>query len=301
LDALIIDVEYLGKSNYIACCLLAGDRPVIIDPGPAVSLGTLEEGLARFGLKLTDLHGILLTHIHLDHAGATGSIVARNPKMKVYVHERGAPHMIDPTRLLRSAKRLYGNQMDAMWGEFLPIPLESVRVLKGGEVLEVAGRHVDVAYTPGHASHHVSYLDTANGTVFVGDTAGIRIANNPHVLPVTPPPDIDLEAWEESLQRIERWKPTQLFVTHFGPATGVGAHLAQHREQLHRWAETVRAGVESDATDEECIEEFTRGVVADLEEHVSAEEVAVYRHGAGPEMSWNGLARYWRKKSEESK
>ena len=300
MDALIIDVEYLGKSNYIACCLLAGDRPVIIDPGPAVSLGKLEEGMARAGLKLADLHGILLTHIHLDHAGATGTIVARNPKMKVYVHERGAPHMIDPTRLLASAKRLYGDEMDAMWGEFLPVPVDSVRVLSGGEVLEVADRHVDVAYTPGHASHHVSFLDTANGTAFVGDTAGIRIANNPYVVPVTPPPDIDLEAWEESLQRIESWNPARLFVTHFGPATGVDEHLARFREHLHTWATTVRQAIESDATTEESVEEFTRGVVAELDDRLSAEETFLYQQGGAPEMSWHGLARYWKKKSEAS-
>ncbi len=206
-DTRIIDVEYLGKRQFIACALLEGNGPAIVDPGPTVSFAKLEEGLRRAGISIDDLETVLLTHIHLDHAGATGTIVQRNPRIEVCVHERGARHMIDPSRLLASAELLYGDQMDTMWGEFLAVPEDNVRVLSGGETLEVAGRRVEVAYTPGHASHHVSYLDTSTGTAFVGDTAGIRIANLPLVQPVTPPPDIDLEGWDESIQKIEAWMP----------------------------------------------------------------------------------------------
>ncbi|MCH7825319.1 MAG: MBL fold metallo-hydrolase [Acidobacteria bacterium] len=293
-----IDVEYLGMTRYIACCLLEGDGPAIIDPGPTVSLGKLEEGLWRAGLSIDDLGSVLLTHIHLDHAGAAGTIVKRNPRIKVYVHEKGASHMIDPERLLASAEHLYGDQMDVLWGDFLAVPKDNVRALSGGEALEVAGRQLQVAYTPGHAVHHVSYLDTSTGTAYVGDTAGIRIANDPFVLPVTPPPDIDLELWESSLQKIEAWRPERLFVTHFGQADGVEGHLDRFRGHLHDWATAVRRGVESDASDEQCVEEFTASVESRLNESVSADKVPLYLQGGAPSMSWHGLARYWRRTLE---
>ncbi len=299
-DIMLIDVEYLGQSRYIACALLEGDNPVIIDPGPTVSMAMLEQGLSRAGLSIDDLAGILLTHIHLDHAGATGTIVKRNPRLTVYVHRRGARHMIDPARLLRSAERLYGNRMDALWGDFLAVPEDNVRPLEGGETLELAGRRLEVAYTPGHASHHVSYLDTSNGTAFVGDTAGIRIFDNPFVLPVTPPPDVDLEAWETSLAKIEAWNPDKLFVTHFGPAHDVGAHLEQFRERLAEWATAVRDGLASDENDDTCVETFTATILEQLSAGVAPDEISLYQQGGAPEMSWRGLARYWTKKSEDA-
>lgn len=297
-DPITIDVEYLGRARYIACALLDGDGPVIVDPGPSVSLDTLEAGLGAAGLVLDDLAGILLTHIHLDHAGAAGTIVRRNPRVTVYVHERGARHLVAPERLLDSARRLYGDRMGELWGEFLAVPPGNVRALAGGEVLEVAGRRLEVAYTPGHASHHVSYLDTSSGTAFVGDTAGIRIADQPFVLPVTPPPDIDLEIWETSLGEIEAWRPERLYVTHFGIATGVAEHLAEFRRRLQGWAAGVREGLAGPATDEECIAAFTTEVIAQLEEELPADVVPLYRQGGAPDMSWQGLARYWRKRSE---
>jgi glyoxylase-like metal-dependent hydrolase (beta-lactamase superfamily II) len=294
----VIDVEYLGNEHYIACALLEGDAPVIVDPGPTVSLAKLEEGLSRHGLSLDDLAGVLLTHIHLDHAGAAGSIVKRNPRIDIYVHQRGARHMVDPRRLLNSAERLYGDRMDELWGEFLAVPADNVRALAGGETLRLAGRRLEVAYTPGHASHHVSYLDDTTGTAFVGDTAGIRIAGNPYVLPVTPPPDVDLEIWETSLRKIEAWDPKRLFVTHFGAAEGVEEHLQQFRRGLHEWATIVRDGLASNRTDEECVETFTAGVIAGLEERLPQETIPLYQQGGAPDMSWHGLARYWKKKSE---
>ena len=297
-DIRIIDVEYLGRQQFIACALLEGDGPAIIDPGPTVSLAKLEEGLGRAGISIDDLETVLLTHIHLDHAGATGTIVKRNPRIKVCVHERGARHMIDPSRLLASAELLYGDEMEAMWGDFLAVPQDNVVALSGGETLELAGRRMEVAYTPGHAAHHVSYLDTSTGTAFVGDTAGIRIANMPLVLPVTPPPDIDLEGWDESLRKIEAWTPERLFVTHFGPAEGVDDHLAEFRSGLHDWAQQVRNDLETGADQERSIDEFTDSVVELLEQGLPADHVALYQQGGAPEMSWLGLARYWRKKWE---
>jgi glyoxylase-like metal-dependent hydrolase (beta-lactamase superfamily II) len=296
----VVDVEYLGNEYYIACAVLEGDEGIaLIDPGPSVSLPGLERGLARGGYSLADVTDLLLTHIHLDHAGGTGTIVKRNPKIRVCVHERGAPHMIDPERLLASAGRIYGDQMDALWGEFLPVPEANVEVLAGGEALSTGGRTLAVAYTPGHASHHVSFFDAGTGIAYVGDTAGIRIANEAVTLPVTPPPDINLEAWEESLQKIEAWSPERLFVTHFGADPNVAANLEQLRTRLMQWSLHVRRGMQSGASTEENAEAFVRWVIEDLEQNLPADKVPVYQVSSMPEMSWHGLARYWRKKEQK--
>jgi glyoxylase-like metal-dependent hydrolase (beta-lactamase superfamily II) len=189
-----IDVRHLGRERVICCFALDG---VIVDPGPESSHRTLLEALGNEVPR-----AILLTHIHLDHAGATGALVRRWPHAEVWVHERGARHVVDPSKLVASATRLYGDDMARLWGEIVPVPQENLRVLAGGE--RVAGFHV--AYTPGHASHHVSYLHEATGTAFVGDVGGVRIDGGP-IVPPTPPPDIDLEAWRASLDLVAGWRP----------------------------------------------------------------------------------------------
>lgn len=205
-----IDLRFLGMKRVIGAAILEGPSGLtIIDPGPTSCLPALESGLAAMGRQLSDVRMLLLTHIHLDHAGATGTLLHRLPEAVVYVHERGAPHMIEPSKLLASATRLYGSNMDRFWGEFRAAPAERVRVIAGGERLEVAGRTLNVEYTPGHASHHVSYFDTTTGIAYVGDTGGIRVVGD-YIKAPTPPPDIDLELWEESLRTIESWKPAAL-------------------------------------------------------------------------------------------
>ncbi|HEX6586677.1 MAG TPA: MBL fold metallo-hydrolase [Solirubrobacterales bacterium] len=200
----LIDVRHLGRERVIGCWVLDG---VLIDPGPTSSLENLLEALGGETPR-----ALLLTHIHLDHAGASGTIVRRWPELPVYVHERGARHLADPAKLLASASRLYGDQMEHLWGEVAPVPERNLRPLSGGE--ELLG--FEVAYTPGHASHHVSYLHTDSGRAFVGDTAAVRIPPSDFVLPPTPPPDIDLELWNRSIDRILEWEPTSLGLTHFG-------------------------------------------------------------------------------------
>ena len=222
-----IDLQFRGSPRVIATALINGPGGVtLIDPGPTSCLPVLEAGLRDRGLTLRDVRTLLLTHIHLDHAGATGTIVERVPGIKVYVHERGAPHMIDPAKLLASAARLHGDQMDALWGAFLPVPASQVTALAGGERLELSGTSMRVAYTPGHAKHHVSYLDERAGMAYVGDTGGVRITGD-YLLAPTPPPDIDIEAWQSSLDLIDAWQPVSLFLTHFGPIdAGTGAPRA---------------------------------------------------------------------------
>jgi glyoxylase-like metal-dependent hydrolase (beta-lactamase superfamily II) len=293
-----IDVEHLGNQQVIACCLLEGDgQAALVDPGPASSLPTLLAKLEEHGLRVTDVTAILLTHIHLDHAGATGTLVQRHPRLKVFVHERGAVHMIRPARLLESAQRIYGDQMRYLWGEFLAVPEANIHALRGGERIAAGGRALDVEYTPGHASHHVSYFDSSTGLAFTGDTTGIRIANRPTLLPPTPPPDIDLELWSNSLELIARRKPAKFFLTHFGVAEPVDQHLAMMREQLQRWAERVRVSLENNLDDAARMQQFVRDVFDDLKHSLTEEEAERYMKGASPEMCWQGLARYWRKRT----
>ncbi len=297
----IIDVEYLGNPKVIAACLLEGDgNAAVIDPGPTSALHTLRSKLDQLGLGVAGVDTILLTHIHLDHAGATGSLVRENPRICVYVHQRGAPHMIDPARLLESAQRLYGAEMDRLWGEFLPVPAANVSALAGGEQLDLGGRRLEVEYTPGHASHHVSYFDTANGLAFVGDTAGIRIANGQTILPITPPPDIDLESWAKSWEQIKARHPERMFLTHFGAAEGVSEHLEELRGRLEEWSVAVRESLKDGADDAARAAQFAEQVTAKLKQHLPERDAYRYAKGAALDLCWYGLARYWRKRAGAS-
>ncbi len=293
----LIDVEYLGYPKVIAPCLLEGDGSVaMVDPGPSSSLATLRRKLDELGLGVAGIDTILLTHIHLDHAGATGSLVRENPRIRVYVHQRGATHMVDPARLLESARRLYGDEMERLWGEFLPVPQANVTALAGGERVSIGGRQLEVVYTPGHASHHVSYFDAVTGLAFVGDTAGIRIANARTILPITPPPDIDLESWAKSWEQILARRPERMFLTHFGPAEGVEEHLAELRKRMEEWSTAVRESLDKGAEDAERATQFAQQVTAKLKQHLSEQEAIRYAKGAALELCWYGLARYWRKR-----
>ena len=195
----VIDVQHLGRPHVIGCWEV--EEGVLVDPGPECSLQNVIEALGD-----SEPRALLLTHIHLDHAAGTGAMVRRWPELEVYVHERGAPHLIDPSKLLASAGRLYGDQLTYLWGEILPVPEANVRVLQGGE--SVLGMRV--AYTPGHASHHVCYLHEQTGTAFVGDVAACRIPPSQLLMPPTPPPDIDIELWEESIAIVEGWEARAL-------------------------------------------------------------------------------------------
>lgn len=292
----LVDVRYLGQDRYIAPCLLEDDTGVaVVDPGPTSSLAGLEAGLAERGLTTANIHTLLLTHIHLDHAGATGTLVKRHPHMRVYVHEKGARHMIDPTKLIASAKRLYDPYMDYMWGEFLATPADNVTVLTGGETITVGGRKLEVVYTPGHAVHHVSYFDQLDGIAFTGDTTGMRPLDQPCAMPVTPPPDIDLDGWKTSLAAILERHPQRLFITHFGPAADPQWHIAQMSERLAKWAEQVAADLRANLPEAEAANAFAAQCTAELTSHVPAAEFGPMIRPEALQASWYGLARYWKK------
>lgn len=297
--AWFVDVEYKGHPRLIACGVLETDAGLLlVDPGPTVSLATLERKLAALGAGFADVHGLLLTHIHLDHAGATGVIVGAYPHVQVYVHGIGARHLIHPERLLASAHRLYGDRMDALWGAFVPTPEANVHRLDGGETLEIGGRVIEVVYTPGHAIHHVSYLDQATGTAFVGDTAGMRVTGVRCVVPVTPPPDIHVERWHESLAVLRAWRPARLFLTHFGPSDDAVWHLDELARRLDAWAAQVRLSLHEDRGDPERAQAFQEAEFAALSAELAGPDRTPYEQMGQPKPSWYGLARYWRKRLE---
>jgi glyoxylase-like metal-dependent hydrolase (beta-lactamase superfamily II) len=267
----LIDVRHLGREKVIGAYELDG---VIVDPGPASSVAALD------GLEP---RALLLTHIHLDHAGATGVLVRTYPELEVYVHERGAPHLVDPSKLLRSAARLYGDDMDRLWGEVAPVPESNIRPLAGGETVE----GFRVAYTPGHASHHVCYLDERTGDAYVGDMAGVRIPPSDYTVAPTPPPDIDVEVWLESLDTIAGWSPERVCLTHFGRADDPPAQLDRVREALARQLEVAERG------DQEAFEEWLRG-------ELPTEESPSFVQAAQPDQLYMGLERYLSKRAESA-
>jgi glyoxylase-like metal-dependent hydrolase (beta-lactamase superfamily II) len=273
-----IDLMHLGHGQVIAAYERDG---LVIDPGPESCLDTL---LA--GLEGEEPRALLLTHIHLDHAGASGALVRRYPALQVYVHEVGAPHVIDPSKLVTSAGRLYGeDNMARLWGEVLPVPEQNVHVLSGGETVE----GYRVGYTPGHAYHHVTYFSEQDGEAFTGDVAGVRVAPSAYVAPPTPPPEVNLEAWSTSLDLLEEWDPQAVCLTHFGRFEGVPEHLARLREQIERWAERART-LDRDAFVAEGEAEFLRDAGPDAGQALL--------QSTPPWQSWLGLERYWRKRAQ---
>lgn len=272
----VVDTEHLGNPRVIACFEVDG---VLVDPGPESTVPTLLAGLGEgFAPR-----AILLTHIHFDHAGATGALVRRWPDVPVYVHDVGAPHIIRPERLVKSATRLYGEDgMRRLWGEVVPVPEDNVHVIGGGET--VLGDW-QVAYTPGHASHHVSYLH--DGVAFTGDVAGARIPPSDLVVAPTPPPDIDVDAWKQSLDAIAAWAPRALAVTHFGTFEDVEGHLDRCCRALDEQIERVQRLTEA---------EFVATQTAYYEESVDLGTAETYAQAVPHHHIWLGLHRWLEKR-----
>jgi glyoxylase-like metal-dependent hydrolase (beta-lactamase superfamily II) len=292
-----LDLNFQGRPRVIASAVLHSAAGVaIVDPGPTTTLPQLRLELQTAGLSFRDIDTLLLTHIHLDHAGGTGTILAENPRIRVYVHEKGAAHLVAPEKLVSSALRLYGDAMERLWGEIRPVPSEAILPLTGGEQLSAGGRSLRVAYTPGHASHHVSYFNEDSGIAFVGDVAGVRLLPNGYVIPPTPPPDIDLEHWKESLGRIGAWDPSALFITHFGTYAQGRAQLSELADRIDWVSQLARRSLLREGSDEERQRWFSAHLRDQLRRSVSADEVEAYEIAGRFDLNWLGLARYWRKR-----
>ena len=272
-----IDLHHQGRGRVIGVYLVeTQDGLALHDCGPASALAGLRAGLAARGVALTDIRHLLLSHIHLDHAGAAGVLVREHPGLQVHVSEVGAPHLVDPSRLEASARRLYGDAFDTLWGELAPVPETNVHVV-GARVVGL-----DCFPSPGHAKHHVCYLDR-DGTLLAGDAAGVRIQPTTFVMPPTPPPDIDVEAWHATLDEIEHRGPERLALIHFGVATDVASHLAELRARLDEWAAIARRVPDADA--------FAAEVEAGLD--VDEETRGAIDSAIPFWQSYLGLARYW--------
>jgi glyoxylase-like metal-dependent hydrolase (beta-lactamase superfamily II) len=283
--AKLIDLLHLGREKVIASYLLDGPEPALVDCGPSTCVDALERGVAANGSSLDDVRHLVLTHIHLDHAGATGLLVRKYPHLRVHVSGVGAPHLVDPSRLERSARRLYGEDFDFLWGELVPVPEANVEVI-GERVLDL-----EAWPTPGHASHHVSFL-APDGSCYSGDATGVVIAPATYVAPVSPPPDIDVEAWEESIDSIEERRPERLCLPHWGVVEDVPSHLSRLRVQLRTWSERVRAGAAE--------EEFVTAATSDLEAASDETTAQAYLQAAPLWQSYAGLRRYWEKQDQGS-
>lgn len=296
--AFYVDLQFQSTPRVIATAVLHGAGGVaLVDPGPTSALPSLSRQLAGAGIELRDVTAILLTHIHLDHAGVTGTLVRDHPHIRVYVHREGVRHLVNPEKLLASATRLYGDAMDRLWGEVAPVPPVAIVPLEGGERLAAGGRMLNLAYTPGHASHHVSYFCEEIGIAFVGDTGGVRLTPGAPVLPPTPPPDIDLEQWEASLSRIAAWRPGTLFLTHFGLVAPVEPHLAELRAHIELVANFARASLARPDDDAAREVWFVSQCRQELARRMAASDVLHYEAAARLDLSWRGLARYLRKRS----
>jgi glyoxylase-like metal-dependent hydrolase (beta-lactamase superfamily II) len=275
----LIDLHFLSEPQEIGVYVVETDDGLaLFDCGPASTVEHLRAGLGEHGLEVTDIRHLLLSHIHLDHAGAAGELVAEHPGLTVWVSPIGAPHLIDPSRLESSARRLFPN-FDELWGPLSPVPESNIRVAEGNVV------GWDAFPTPGHASHHVSYL--RDGVLLAGDACGVRIVPSDYVQPVSPPPDINLEAWRASIDEVERRAPERLALIHFGVVDDIAGHLALFRDALSLWAERVRSGMTE--------EEFVAAVCADAGEDAERYS-AVFTFA----MSWQGLRRYWDKRQAAS-
>jgi glyoxylase-like metal-dependent hydrolase (beta-lactamase superfamily II) len=295
-----IDLEFQGQPGVIAAYLVedAGER-ALVETGPTSTLDTLLAALHGLDIEPDTISKLLVTHVHLDHAGASGTFLRRFPQAQLFVHEIGAPHMIDPSKLLASATRIYGDLMGPLWGEVEPVPEDKITVLTDEDAITVGNRRLTALYTPGHASHHVAYHDVDHDLVFTGDVAAARLQGVRYVRPPTPPPDIDLGLWSESLERIRRLHPRTLLLTHFGPSTEVDWHLQEAHDRLYAWAELVNRARRSGQDQPEIVDTLRlQGDDELLRLTNDASVLERYELAAPYGMSVDGYLRYLKKRAQ---
>jgi glyoxylase-like metal-dependent hydrolase (beta-lactamase superfamily II) len=285
---LALDLEHLGLNGAICAYVLLDGEPMVIDPGPATTLETLERKLAQHSVAIEDLRHVVLTHVHLDHAGGTGHLAARIPELQVHVHIEGAPHMAEPEKLVASTRRTFGEAHDRLWGEVLPVPADRIRAWYPGERAAVKGLRPFA--TPGHINHHTSWLDEREGTFFGGDALGIILAEDAPTHPPTPPPAIDLAAWAQSLASLQDVRPARLAVTHFGVHDGFEQRRLSFAERVRELDARVREAVSSGKPDQGA--PYEEEVREQLSRYLPREHVDAYFDVFPAAMDWAGARRY---------
>jgi glyoxylase-like metal-dependent hydrolase (beta-lactamase superfamily II) len=282
-----IDHNFQGVAGAIASYVIPGDELTLIEAGPASTTETLLAGIRGLGYDPAAITRVLVTHIHLDHAGACGLLARRLPNAQFFVHPKGAKHLIDPSRLVASAERIYGARMAQLWGEILPVPAERVCVVADGEMVG-ALRALD---TPGHAVHHHAYYDAESGVVFTGDVAGVRVSDHHYVRPPTPPPELDLEAWVASVARLREIRPRRLCLTHFGEYDDVEWHLDDLMSRLATWRDWIQAGFSAGQD----VAAVTRALEARERRMLPSDVAERYERVGSYAMCVEGFVRYFTK------
>lgn len=300
----LIDLMFQDAPGVIGAYLLAGPDGdlALIEVGPGATVPALLDGIRAAGFDPAAVTKLLVTHIHLDHAGAAGLLMAEMPRAVLYVHEVGAPHMIDPTKLLGSAAQIYGGGMHRLWGTFLPVPAERLVALKDNDRISAGGRELEVLYTPGHASHHVAFYDRSHGgCLFTGDVAGVRLQGHNYVRPPTPPPDLSPDLWHASIDRFMALDPlpSTIYLTHFGPFADMPRHLHELRTRLDIWGGILQTAMRDGQTRDELIATLERAGTPALRLQADEDAVARYELAGNYPMSVDGFIRYWRKNDPE--
>ena len=296
-----IDLEFMDTEQVIASFLLLGeDEAALVETGPTTCLDRLTAGLKVHGVSHEDVRQVFLTHIHLDHAGASGHLSELLPNATFYVHGVGYPHLVDPSKLVKSATRIYGESMDELWGEARPVPEDRVVILEQGGETEAAGGVLVAHDTPGHAYHHLAYLEPDSGALFTGDVAGIRLRGQSYVRPPTPPPEIDVEAWVKSINHIRQVGPTSLWPTHFGRYEDVERHLGELEQRLQDWLLFVEDQMDDGAGRDEISEELrAKGDAEMLAEGADTAQSEHYDLAGSYLMLTDGLMRYATRRREK--
>jgi glyoxylase-like metal-dependent hydrolase (beta-lactamase superfamily II) len=293
-DLFLIDAQYNGTPQAIGVFLLVGDRPALIETGPATCVDTVLDGIRQAGLRPDDLQAVAVTHIHLDHAGAAGTLVQRFPHLEVYVHPFGAPHLIDPSRLVASAGRLYGDALEPLFGRVVPVPAGCVRKLENGASVQLGARRLAALDTPGHAGHHLAYLDEDRGDVFTGDAAGVALPGSRYVRPPTPPPELDVPAWERTIERLRALRPRRLLLTHFGAHVWADDLLTQLRDGLVASVDLVRRSLDQGLDDDAVVATLQARLLAEVGEADGPHRARLLETIMSTRLSALGLIRFVR-------
>jgi glyoxylase-like metal-dependent hydrolase (beta-lactamase superfamily II) len=294
----LIDQQFLNVPGVVASYLVAdGDEAALIETGPTTTLDTVLAGVRSAGFDPEQITRVLVTHIHLDHAGAAGVLLRRLPRARLHVHPVGAPHLVDPSKLLASATRIYGDRMERLWGEIVPVPDDRVEPTPDGAEIRVGRRTLRAVDTPGHATHHLAYHEAESGVVFTGDVAAVRLRGTGYVRPPTPPPELDLELWMASIARLRSLDAKQLLLTHFGAYADVDHHLDQLIARLFRWAGWAEVRLRQESDTAALTEELRAWGDAELRAIAGDDSLLhPYELATNYRMTVDGFARHFRRR-----